>query len=217
MRARLGGVAAAATIVLWSSTAFADAIVITSGLVTLSWDGGKAGFALVGAGTSLIAETEQMAPGGCCITAGPVDLSSTVYARRMEFNQPLPVTVNGTQYVIFPSATLQFTAAPLVIPASPGATDVVVFSTPFTMTGQYSGYANSDLTGTPLFMLAVTGSGTARFGPFHAVDPAGTVYAGSPGLSYLFETSSSPTPEPATMLLFASGLAVGARRFRSRR
>src|SRR5438093_6259433 len=50
MRARLGGVAAAATIVLWSSSAFADAIVITSGLVTLSWDGGKAGFALVGAG-----------------------------------------------------------------------------------------------------------------------------------------------------------------------
>ena len=39
MRARLAGLAAVAIVTLWSSAAFADAIVITGGHAGANWDG----------------------------------------------------------------------------------------------------------------------------------------------------------------------------------
>jgi len=125
-------------------------------------------------------------------------------------------TLNGAPFVgSFDSTQLVFSVAPFMLPgATPGGSNIS-FSIPFTMSGILT---LNNQSGATAFSNSVNGSGllafrvqSVQFGgaPMYALDPLST--------SFTFESTASATPEPATMLLFASGLvAVGARSFRRR-
>jgi len=85
------------------------------------------------------------------------------------------------------------------------------------MNGHLEGYANRNQTD-PLFAVAVTGSGLAGAGPDRTSDNNLWFSPPSGGVGFTFSPANpSPTEEPATMVLLASGLVIaGARRFRSR-
>src|SRR4029077_19241948 len=102
-------------------------------------------------------------------------------------------------------------------PAQPGAF-VNNFQTTFVMNGHLEGYANRNQTG-PLFALAVTGSGAASAGPYRVSNNNLWFSPPSGDVGFTFSTANpSPTPEPATMVLLASGIVIaGARRFRAPR
>ena len=141
-------------------------------------------------------------------SVGTVTLGNNFY--------PLDQTVNGTFYPqswLF--GGLDFVGEPFVAPPAPTGA-FRNFSTPFVVNGHLEGYADSNRTA-PLFAVTVTGSGVAYAG-YRVVNEdvwdrlfdGGTTFRFSPA-------SASPTPEPATMVLLASGLVIaGARRFRAR-
>ena len=79
------------------------------------------------------------------------------------------------------------------------------FRRPFTFAGQLSGYASADRIGTPVFDLALTGSGTARLSM--ALENGRYSFS---SLDYTFE--AAPVPEPATLLLVSAGAALMWRR-----
>jgi hypothetical protein len=81
----------------------------------------------------------------------------------------------------------------------------VDFRRPFTFAGQLTGYASPDRSGTPIFDLTLTGSGTARLSM--ALEEGRYSFS---SLDYNFE--ADPVPEPATLLLVSAGAALMWRR-----
>ena len=84
----------------------------------------------------------------------------------------------------------------MVTDLMPGA-DFIDLQSTFTMTGEYRGYSNSALTGTPVFTLALTGSGAAFIGPLRRIDAEGHLITSQANLVFRF-AETSPTPEPTT-------------------
>ena len=124
--------------------------------------------------------------------------------------------MNGTNYItdryVALAGTLSFLAGDVVVPPQQG-TDPPLLSSPFQMTGRIVGYAPGDVDGiTPLFDVIVAGAGTARL----RLVPQGDGTFAFPEASYAFE-GSDPIPEPATILLTATGLAGVLMRARRRR
>jgi hypothetical protein len=223
MRVRWSGLVVVLAVFLWSSNAFADAIVITSGGGFTYWDGDSGGFQLTGSGTQISFDhhgnaTDAFHSGATVVihdSVAPVPYST--FART--------ATVKGTYYSsVFLYGSLDLLGAPFVAPAAPMNT-FRDFSTSFTMNGHLIGCATPGTFngtayvcgGSTLFSEDFTGSGIASTGPLRALDDGsgGTTWLNRNGDNFAFsDPGPSPTPEPATLLLLATGLAAGARRFR---
>jgi hypothetical protein len=205
---------------MWSSSAAADAIVITSGGGAVYWDGDLGGFQLIGSGTRIGFDHHGSGTtgfhSGTATTIHDGVSPYTTFARS--------ATVNGTFYpTVYLFGGLDLLGAPFVPPAAPMNT-FVTFSTPFTMTGNLFGCSGNTATmgtcgsSTMLFSQSFTGSGTVTTTQRAIDDPnGGSFYFGRNADNFVFaDPGPSPTPEPATLLLMATGLAVGARRLRAR-
>ena len=168
--------------VLTSAPVSAQTVTITSGNASPSWDGSLSGLQLIGAGTNLIGEFFS-GPVAFGFTPGTrADLNGTIGLGPSTSNHPFQETVNGTTYPsVWITAQLTFTTQPMLIPSAPDGTSTV-FSTPFTVSGQFSGYADRDLT-QPMFSVSVQGSGVAsslgmvmRSGTWVGVHSGGQLY-----------------------------------------
>jgi hypothetical protein len=224
MRMRWIGPAAVVAAVLSSTPAFADAIVITSGGTGQSINYEDAtNLLLIGAGTRISADaytslTYQINFGETTVIHGG---SSPEYSCCGSFHPTHNVMINGVLYPsVWLSGGVNFIGAPFVAPSAPEGT-YRSFETTFMMTGQLQGYSEYRFLygqngGVPLFDVELTGTGIVRTGPYRVVSDGhgGFDWNQRGGDSFTFTDSSmNPTPEPATLLLFASGLvAVGARR-----
>jgi hypothetical protein len=124
---------------------------------------------------------------------------------------------------VFFSGSLSFDAGSVIVPDMPtgqsgpdGEGLTRLFST-FAFTGTLAGFANPDLTGTPLFSADLVGRG----GPPLPVRAAFSNFPPESGirvyqLDYVFD-NVEPVPEPGSLLLFGSRAAWIPARWRRRR
>ena len=109
----------------------------------------------------------------------------------------------------FPVIRLVLSAPAVTLGPDTGIPRVEVFQAPFTFGGQITAFPNADLSGAPLFDVALTGSGVANLSMF----VQNGLYSFS-SLDYVFE-QTAPVPEPATVLLVSGGSALMWRRRRA--
>jgi hypothetical protein len=119
-----------------------------------------------------------------------------------------PAGADGSDFLsrdgveVFPVIRLNFTAPDVTLPPDTGATMFPIFTAPFDFSGQLTGFLTRDLSGTPLFDVALTGRGTASLGMY--VEEGRYSFT---DLIYDFE-SAAPVPEPGTLLLATTAGAV---------
>jgi hypothetical protein len=212
VRQRLASVALG--LVLSSTAAFADPLrVVEFGGVHTGGD--DTGFFLSGAGFEFGVDCAPCTPG----TA--LDLSATLPVSGWPAGR---ATVDGRTYdSVFFSGSLVLNAGSVIVPDMPpgqsgpdGEGLTRLFST-YTFSGTLAGFADSGLTGTPLFSADLVGRG----GPPLLVRAAFSNYPPESGirvyqLDYVFD-NAAPVPEPGSLLLFGSGAAWIAARWRRRR
>jgi hypothetical protein len=167
------------------STSRADSAVITSGSISMFWDGSLSGIDLSGDGTHLIAEDMTTPPQS--FQAGQIaDLSSGVVTST---NHPVVVTINGTTYSsVWVKGQLSVTASPFAVPHEPVGTSNF-FRTPIVMTGEFFGYSDQAMTN-QVFAVSLSGGGIAAIGPMNAVT-GDTFILRSGGMAYVF---GAPVP-----------------------
>jgi hypothetical protein len=143
-----------------AATASAESATITSGNVSAWWDESRSGLQLAGTGTALVGEfyNGPVASGFTPGTRG--DLNGSVHLNPNSSNHTFQERVNGTTYsAVWITADLAFTTQPFVVPSAAEGT-LTTFTTQFTVTGQFSGYSDRELTNR-VFSVSVQGSGIA--------------------------------------------------------
>jgi hypothetical protein len=145
-------------IALIARSSFADTTTITSGTVGVYWDQSLSGFQLSGPGTQLLGENRSGPLG--FFTAGTRGKLDGTVPTDNSGHHPFTVQVNGTTYgSVWIKAQFTFTTQPMAIPTAPDGTRTDL-STPFTMTGQYTGYSDEAMTN-QVFTVSTQGSGVA--------------------------------------------------------
>lgn len=207
-----GCIVGVAIALLTASAAAAEPIQITSGFANFYWDSSLTGFQLVGRDTELASEFRGV-PLPTVFHGGElVNISNGAPASNQGF-VPLSQRVEGTLYpAVWLSGGISLMVDPFVAPHT-SQNGFMTFSQPFTMTGQINGFANRDLTG-PLFSVAVTGGGTTSV-TYRTFENDTYLLPNFGGQSFVFSAQPAETPEPATLLLMATGVAgVIARKLR---
>lgn len=200
---------AIATLIFTASAASADPVIITGGSLYLVSPGTgydpPFGFELTGVDTHIGGITYDMA-GGFPSAGAAVNLSRSVYVSATPRYGPSSEIVDGILLTdVIMRGTLDFVARPVTFTGGDGV------HAPFTMTGTLSFYRDDPhLEGELLLTAFVRGTGMASL--YHFSRPFDAA------MSYGFEPAPpTPTPEPGTLALFASGLVAVVGRWRRRR
>jgi hypothetical protein len=108
----------------------------------------------------------------------------------------------------------QFETDPILLPGQPGTSGTTQFTMPFRLGSE----SFLRFEANPPIEVALAGSGTLRFlADFTNIPDIGTVYLPN-DLHFDFESEQPPaTPEPASLVLMATGVAIGFYRHRSNR
>ena len=198
--------------------AYADPVTITSGQLTGGLTNGA--FTLNGSGLSLSGYFEGLAASailGCgpCTPSSPTTLSMTALVNGGPATTPSG-EFNGVTYApLTLGFNLMFTS-PGFSTTNLSASNLSI-TEPFTMNGSLQGFASGsafDNGAPPLFTAQVNGSGmaTAHFGG--PLQSNGTALFFAKDVTYTFSASNTATPEPASLLLLATGVVPLALRRR---
>ena len=205
-------------IVLSGSVAVADPVrVVRFGDVyTGNYD---TGFNLAGTNYSFMASQVLDPIVNCapCTPGAVLDLSTTLVVRDWDAGR---AEVDGRTYEsVFYSGSFNFDAGSVIVPdmppgqSGPDGQGLSRLFTTFRFTGTLAGFADPGLTGAPLFSVPLTGGGGVAVA-FSNYPPESGIRVLQ--LDYHFE-DAAPVPEPGSLLLFGSGAAWIAARWRKRR
>ena len=191
---------------------FADPVrIVTSGNIYQLVEDGETGASFFGSGFALTgAEVDILSADPCfpCTPGRTLDLSATIHLSAFP---PGSATVDGSTYAeVFFGGTLDIDAGSVIVPDVPVGGPYPQLGTAFTFTGTLQGFADVTRTGTPLFSLLVAGSGRTSLGFFNYPTQNGIT---TDGRQFEFEQAAA-TPEPGSLLLFATGAGWIARRWR---
>lgn len=192
-----------------AAPAMADPVrIVTSGSVYQIVEDGETGASFLGSGFALTNAEVDIIGEVCspCTPGRTLDLSTTI---RLSAFPPGAATVDGRTYdEVFFGGTLDVDAGSVIVPDVPVGGPYPRLGTAFTFTGVLQGFADVSRTGTPLFSLLVSGNGRTSVGFFNYPTQNGIT---TDGWQLQFEQAAA-TPEPGSLLLFASGAAWFVRR-----
>jgi hypothetical protein len=211
-------VLAGAVLGLWLmnvTPAYAEPVrIVTSGFIYQLVEDGETGAAFFGDGFALTGAEVGIVPGDVCTPCTPgstLDLDATITLNAFP---PGTATVDGRTYdEVFFGGTLDVEAGSVIVPDVPVGGPYPQLGAAFTFTGMLQGFADVTRTGTPLFSLLVSGAGRTTLGFFNYPTQNGIT---TDGRQLEFEQVAA-TPEPGSLLLFASGAAWLGRRWRTKR
>jgi hypothetical protein len=205
MRTLLVPACVVVSLAAFSPAVHADPVLITGGVGNIGTD--LTGFVITGADTS-ISMTVHSSFSPVEIDAGE-SVSFTAHVVPEDFSTfGFPVTVNGVNYGnVALEGELTFITGSFTAP--PLTPTLRTFSAPGTLSGTLTGSQLND--GAQLFTIDVTGHGVFS-SIFHGVGPfegSNRWWAGiEPAAAIRFdEAGANATPEPASLLLLASGAA----------
>ena len=210
-------------------SASADPIQVTSGFLTINWDGCCAGFSLQGTGFSMgVVDNFHTSHSYGTLAAGTtanLDFNMTPGGRGsaqvngVSIQNPDDIVGGGS--LSWFGGNLSFDLDPFAVEDGDPSATFVNFSTPFRMSGTLLGYRTFDRTGAPLFEVSLFGQGTVNLVNLRRFEDDGRVtfssHLANSNFTFTAAEVAAPTPEPATLLLLGTGAGLVALRARRRR
>jgi hypothetical protein len=199
-------IACAIAIQVSAAAAAADPIRVIAGSLSFDTGGPPAFSLLTSSGQLFVAEGFRRDwPATCFFQCAPgVEIPISLGVTEVTDGSAV-FLADGVE--LFPVIDFVISAPSVTLGSDTGTPNDVFeeFRRPFTFAGQLTGYASPDRTGTPIFDLSLTGSGTATLSM--VLDNGRYSFS---SLDYDFE--AAPVPEPGTLLLVGAGAALIWRR-----